>query len=70
VLLTGGYSPRDRGEDRAPFIVEGAQPLNGLRQGGAVGVALTWSAGGGPDQETTRAATALCTAHPGSAPCS
>jgi len=57
VLLTGGYSPRDRGEDRAPFIVEGAQPLNGLRQGGAVGVALTWSAGGGPDQETTRAAT-------------
>jgi DNA polymerase-3 subunit alpha len=68
VLLNGGYSPRDRGEDRAPFIVEGAQPLAGLRQAGAVGVALRWTAGGGPDHDATRAATALCTAHPGSAP--
>jgi DNA polymerase-3 subunit alpha len=68
LLLTGGYSPRDRGEDRAPFIVEGAQPLAGLRQAGAVGVALNWTAGSGPDLDAARAATALCNAHPGAAP--
>jgi DNA polymerase-3 subunit alpha len=68
LLLTGGHSPRDRGEERAPFIVEGAQPLRGLRQAGAVGLALSWTAGGGPDQAAARAATALCAAHPGSAP--
>jgi len=27
LLLTGGYSDRDRGEDRAPFIIESARPL-------------------------------------------
>ena len=31
LLLTGGYSDRDRGEDRAPFIVESARPLAGAR---------------------------------------
>jgi DNA polymerase-3 subunit alpha len=68
LLLTGGYSSRDRGEDRAPFIVEGAQPLAALRQAGAVGLALNWTAGGGPDRDAARAATALCSAHPGPAP--
>jgi DNA polymerase-3 subunit alpha len=68
LLLSGGYSLRDRGEDRAPFIVEGAQPLAGLRQNGAVGIALAWTAGGGPDPDSSRAVNALCTAHPGPAP--
>ena len=68
LLLTGGYSLRDRGEDRAPFIVEGAQLLAGLRQNGALGLALSWTAGGGPDSDAARAATALCSAHPGPAP--
>ncbi len=68
LLLTGGYSTRDRGEDRAPFIVESAQSLTDLRESGAMGVALEWSAGGGPDSQAARALKALCTAHPGPAP--
>jgi DNA polymerase-3 subunit alpha len=68
LLLTGGYSARDRGEDRAPFIVEDAQPLEDLKRSGAVGVAVEWSSGKGPDAEATRAMKALCAAHPGEAP--
>jgi len=68
LLLTGGYSTRDRGEDRAPFIVESAQSLADLRETGAIGVALEWRAGGGPDSQAARALKALCAAHPGPAP--
>jgi DNA polymerase-3 subunit alpha len=68
LLLTGGYSTRDRGEDRAPFIVELAQPLEGLRTSGAMGVAVEWSKGDGPDGDAARALKALCAAHPGPAP--
>ncbi len=68
LLLTGGHSPRDRGEDRAPFIVDDAQPLAGLRESGSIGVALEWRAGGGPDGDAARALNALCAAHPGPAP--
>ena len=38
LLLSGGYSDRDRGEDHAPFIVEsarGARGAQGLRRGRA-----------------------------------
>jgi DNA polymerase-3 subunit alpha len=68
LLLTGGYSARDRDEDRAPFIVEEANPLAGLKSSGAVGVALEWKVGQGPDPNASRAVKALCAAHPGSAP--
>ncbi len=68
LLLTGSYSTRDRGEDRAPFVVEDAQPLAELKPGGAVGVELTWEPGKGPDQQAARAIAALCAAHPGPAP--
>jgi DNA polymerase-3 subunit alpha len=68
LLLTGGYSARDRGEDHAPFVVETAQPLGDLKSSGGVGVALGWRAGNGPDREATRAVAALCAAHPGPAP--
>ncbi|MBI4419186.1 MAG: DNA polymerase III subunit alpha, partial [Gemmatimonadetes bacterium] len=68
LLLGGGYSSRDRGEDHAPFIVETAVPLPDLRVSGAMGVALSWTAGSGPDASTAQAALALCTAHPGPAP--
>lgn len=34
LLLTGGYSDRDRGEDRAPFIVESVRSLTGTADGG------------------------------------
>ncbi len=68
LLLTGGYSARDRGEDRAPFIVEAAQPLEGLRTNGAVGIAMKWSEGSGPDPGIAGAVAALCAAHPGAAP--
>jgi DNA polymerase-3 subunit alpha len=68
VLLTGGYSARDRGEDRAPFVIESARPLAELRAQGEVGVAIRWRASGAPDAEALRAATAVCAAHPGPAP--
>lgn len=68
LLLTGGYSARDRGEDRAPFIVDEAQPLVELRTSGAIGVALELRSGTGPEREAARAIKALCAAHPGPAP--
>src|SRR5881296_2968115 len=68
LLLTGGYSARDRAEEQAPFIVEQARPLDELRVSGAVAVALCWSATSPPDPDAARAAAALCAAHPGPAP--
>ncbi|HET9275040.1 MAG TPA: hypothetical protein VFN96_03095, partial [Gemmatimonadales bacterium] len=68
VLLAGGYSPRDRGEDRAPFVVESARPLEELRAGGTVGIALRWNAARGPAEELLRRAAAVCAGHPGPAP--
>ncbi|HSD30891.1 MAG TPA: DNA polymerase III subunit alpha [Gemmatimonadales bacterium] len=68
MLLTGGYSLRDRGEEAAPFIVEGARPLEELKESGQIGLALRWSAARPPDADATRAAAALCAAHPGPAP--
>jgi DNA polymerase III subunit alpha len=68
LLLTGGYSARDRGEDKAPFIVEAARPLDDLRTSGQIGLALRWKASRPPAPEATRAAAALCAAHPGPVP--
>jgi hypothetical protein len=68
MLLTGGYSERDRGEDVAPFIVEGARPLEELKQSGAVALSLRWAAPHPLPPETIRAAAALCSAHPGPTP--
>src|SRR5918996_1101493 len=68
LLLTGTYSARDRHEEQAPFIVEGAESLDRLRPRGAIGVALRWSPGDAPDPEVARAVAALCAAHPGPAP--
>ncbi len=68
LLLTGTYSARDRGEDRAPFIVESAQPLADLRESGAVGVELVWNKESTPNTDAARGVAALCAAHPGPAP--
>lgn len=68
VLLTGGYSTRDRGEDRVPFVVESARPLADLRRSGAIGIALTWSTPGAPEPALLRSAAAVCAGHPGPAP--
>jgi len=68
LLLTGGYSARDRGEEQSPFIVEAAQPLAELKATGAIGLTLRWSTGEPPAPEATRAAAALCASHPGAAP--
>jgi DNA polymerase-3 subunit alpha len=67
LLLSGGYSARDRGEDRAPFIVEEATSLANLRQSGAVGVSLYWESGNGPDPKVAQAVAALCASYPGPA---
>ncbi len=66
LLLTGGHSARDRGEEQAPFIVESVRPLDDLKPSGAIGVALTWAPVEAP--ETARAVAALCAAHPGPVP--
>src|SRR5437588_5167386 len=68
LLLSGGYSGRDRDEEQAPFIVETAQALDELKTAGAVGVALRWAPLTPPPPGATRAVAALCAAHPGPAP--
>ncbi|MBA3259899.1 MAG: DNA polymerase III subunit alpha [Gemmatimonadales bacterium] len=68
LLLTGGYSDRDRGEDHAPFIVESARRLEELKTSGAVALSLRWRAPSAPAPETLKAAAALCSAHPGPTP--
>jgi DNA polymerase-3 subunit alpha len=68
LLLTGGHSARDRGEERAPFIIDDAVPLDGLRTQGQVGLELGLKLGTGPDQDTAKAVAALCASHPGPAP--
>jgi len=67
-LLTGGYSARDRGDDQAPFIVDAARSLDGLKPSGAIGMALRWTAASRPNPDTARAIAALCAAHPGPTP--
>jgi DNA polymerase III subunit alpha len=68
MLLTGGYSDRDRGEERAPFIVEAARHLEELKRTGALALSLRWRAPEAPPERAVRAAAALCTAHPGPTP--
>jgi DNA polymerase-3 subunit alpha len=68
LLLMGGYSERDRGEDHAPFIVEAARPLEDLKASGAVAVGIRWRAPAAPGPDALRAAAALCSAHPGPSP--
>jgi DNA polymerase-3 subunit alpha len=68
LLLTGGYSDRDRGEDHAPFIVESARRLDDLKASGAVALSLRWRAPSAPRPEALQQAAALCTAHPGPTP--
>ncbi len=67
-LLIGGYSARDRGEEDAPFIVEDALPLAGLKASGRIAVALRWAPRAGRNGEAARTVAALCAAHPGPAP--
>ncbi len=68
LLLTGGYSLRDRGEDRAPFVIESVKPLAELRRAGAVAVAIRWAHHRPPEAEDFRAIGALCAEQPGAAP--
>ena len=68
LLLTGGYSDRDRGEDHAPFIVESARRLDELKASGAVALSLRWRAPTAPAPDKLKAAAALCVAHPGPTP--
>ncbi len=68
LLLVGGYSQRDRGEDRAPFVVESARPLDELRSSGQVGLSLRWRSPSAPRPDALGEAAALCRAHPGPVP--
>jgi len=68
MLLSGGYSARDRGEDVAPFVVEGAQLLDELRKAGSLALTLRWTGPNGVTADLIRSAAAVCAAHPGPAP--
>ncbi|MDQ2670729.1 MAG: DNA polymerase III subunit alpha, partial [Gemmatimonadota bacterium] len=68
LLLTGGYSDRDRGEDVAPFIVESARSLAELKRSGALGLRLRWGLPAAPEPSAIKAAVAVCSAHPGPTP--
>jgi len=68
LLLTGGYSDRDRGEDHAPFIVESARRMDQLKTSGAVALSLRWGAPSAPRPEALQQVAALCSAHPGPTP--
>jgi DNA polymerase III subunit alpha len=68
LLLTGGYSDRDRGEDQAPFIVEVARPLEELKSSGALALSLSWGAPSAPQPAALKEVAALCSAHPGPTP--
>ncbi|HEY9015686.1 MAG TPA: hypothetical protein VIM84_11555, partial [Gemmatimonadales bacterium] len=68
LLLTGGFSERDRGEDQAPFIVESARPLEELKSSGALALTLRWKAPAGPNPGAVKEIAALCSAHPGPSP--
>jgi DNA polymerase-3 subunit alpha len=68
LLLTGGYSDRDRGEDQAPFIVEMARPLEELKASGALALSLSWRAPSAPEPSAVKEVAALCSAHPGPTP--
>ena len=68
MLLNGGYSARDRGEEQVPFVVEGARDLSELEESGDVGVAIRWAAPGSPPTDAVRDAVRICEAHPGPAP--
>jgi DNA polymerase-3 subunit alpha len=68
LLLSGGYSDRDRGEDHAPFIVESARGLEELKTSGAVALSLRWRSPAAPAPDALRAAAVLCSAHPGPTP--
>ena len=68
LLLTGGYSDRDRGEDQAPFIVETARELSELKASGALALSLRWRSLSAPQPSALQAVAALCSAHPGPTP--
>jgi DNA polymerase-3 subunit alpha len=68
LLLTGGYSDRDRGEDQAPFIVETARELSDLKASGAVALSLRWRSPSTFQPGALQAVAALCSAHPGPTP--
>ena len=68
LLLTGSYSLRDRGEDRAPFIIDDAESLEALRDRGAVALQIGWRKDQAPSTDTAKAVVALCAAHPGPGP--
>jgi DNA polymerase-3 subunit alpha len=68
MMLTGGYSPRDRGEEIAPFVIEGARELAEMEASGALAVTIRWSDPSQSALETVLAIARVCEAHPGPAP--
>ncbi|MEO8448963.1 MAG: DNA polymerase III subunit alpha [Gemmatimonadota bacterium] len=68
LLLTGGYSIRDRGEDRAPFVVESARTLRDIRNSGQMALTLRWAKPSAPTPELLQSVMAVCSQFPGVVP--
>ena len=68
ILLKGGYSRRDEGQESPTFIVEGAQRFAELRTNGQVVVTLALASGAGIAGSTFADVRAVADAHPGTAP--
>lgn len=67
LLLVGGYSTRDRGEDHAPFVVESARSLAEVEGSGAIGISISWTERPGPTIDSIRTVSRVCRSHPGPA---
>ena len=68
MMLTGGYSARDQGEEQAPFIIEAGRDLAEMEGSGSLAIAIRWDAPTPPPPETVQAVAGVCEAHPGPAP--
>ena len=68
LLLKGGYSKRDQGQDNPTFIVETVTPFAELRATGNVAVSLELPPGGGLAADVLREIRECVEVHAGSAP--
>lgn len=67
VVIRGAVSGRERDEEDPPMFLDGAMPLEKVRESGEVGLAIELGSAG-PDPAVVREAKALLAAHPGEGP--
>jgi DNA polymerase-3 subunit alpha len=67
VVVRGAVSGRERDEEDPPMFLDSALPLEKVREGGEVGLAIELGSSG-PDPAAVQEAKALLAAHPGEGP--